>query len=161
MATTSIHYDCLTGIETVLEALTFDGITGANPLPASRIVVQNMLTERVLTIPAIVIFPWPVPESMERGTNVEDDWGYPCGVGIIIPKNQSLTIDPDEFGWRQKIRNAFHHKRPTALQTALGASVPLKICRVEPQPVLDLGLLRDSNLFVSTLMIRVVTREAR
>lgn len=171
MATTGIpHYDSIVGVHTVIAALatagSLTGITGGTPLPASQVYQKWLPTDRdpqvstAMVLPAVVVSGVPQPETNERSPNVYEDWGYPVGVTIIIPKNQSLTIDQDELGWRQVIRNAFHNKQPAAVVTELGTT-PLKICRVEPGSPIDVGIFRDENLLVSFFVVRVVTRETR
>lgn len=152
----------MSGVQTAIRELDLTGVTGASPLPDSRVYLRKFITDRNITLPAVVVGMAPVAETEERGTNVEDDFGYPVGVAVIIAANQNLeTFDADEIAWRQQIRNKFHNRRPTAVSNALGASVPLKICKFEPMPVFDFGMFQNENLYVSPMIIRVVTRETR
>jgi hypothetical protein len=150
----SHHYEALVGVQTVLQSLGLSGIPGGN------ILLRKLPFDRNLpSLPCVLVSLWPIPELLDGTQNSSEDYGYPCGVTLVAASNQDLQLVEGELLWRQQIRNAFHNRRPAALAAAL--SVPLKYCRWEPAPVLDLPLFRDANLFVSPALIRVFTREAR
>lgn len=156
----AVHYQSLVGVQTVVQGLTLTGITpGGNPLPSNQVYLKKLLTDRGVTFPACVISLPPVPEATEAGTNAQDDWGYPCLVTLLFVSNQDLTLQEPELKWRQQIKQVFHNKRPAALVSAV--AVPIKICRWEPGPVVNLGLFQNENLTASPAIIRVFTRETR
>lgn len=155
----AVHYQCLTGIQTVIQGLALTGLSGATPLPNDRVYMRKLPTERQLTLPCVVVSLVPMPETLEGTLNNSDDYGYPCCVTIIAANNQDLTVEEPELKWREQIKQAFNNKRPAALQTAV--SVPLLPCKWEPMAVLDLNLFKDANLFVSAAVVRVRTRELR
>lgn len=156
----AIHYDCLEGVQAVIQGLSL-ALPGGGTLPSARVYLRKVLTDRGgVTLPCVLVAPGPVPESLEEGTTAADDLGYPCLVAVVAAGNADLAIDADhELLWRQQIRKALHFKRPSALTSAL--SVPLKRVVWEPYPVLDLTLFQQQNLWVSAALVRVVTREVR
>jgi hypothetical protein len=153
--TGTVHYDACLGVQAVIQAI---GLTG---IPGAQVIVQELPIDRGLTLPCVIVSPGPMAETIGRGTNIEEDYGYPCLVTIVAARNQDATLQEKELKWRQQIRNAFRAKnvRPAALIAAL--TVPLIQAVWAPAPILDLDLFKNDNLLVSAAVIWVKTRESR
>lgn len=156
----AVHYDCLQGVQAAIQALTLT-LPDASALPDAQVYLRKLPTDRAVPLPAVIVAVPPSPETLDTpGAVGADDWGYPCWVVLVVAANGDLTIDGDyELRWRQQIRDTFHNRRPSAVVSAL--SVPLKRCVVEPGPVIDVSLFQQANVWVSSLLVRVVTREVR
>lgn len=155
----AIHYEALLGVQATVQGLNLTGIPAHVALHPASVVLRKLPTDRNLSIPCVIVSLVPMPESLEGTLNNSDDYGYPCMVTIVNANNQDLTVAEPELKWREQIKQAFNNKRPDALVAAV--SVPLRPCRWEPAPVLDLNLFQQANLFVSAAIVRVITRELR
>jgi hypothetical protein len=158
----AIHRQALAGVQTVIQGLTLPRLDGT-PLPSDQVYLRKRPTDLNVTLPCVVVSLVGRPELLDGTLTGSDDFGYPCLATIITACNQDLTFAADDNGdellWRQLIRKAFYNKKPAALVSAV--SVPLKPCRWEPAPVVEMELLKQANLFISGAIIWVYTREVR
>lgn len=141
------HKDILAAVVTVIKALSLSGVSSAN------ITEGKLPLDRNLTLPSILCSQFG-SEQMLPGTCGSDDYGYPVLVVIVSAGNQNNATSDTELQWRQSIRNAFHNKRLS------GVSAVWK-CVVEPGEIVSPAEWRDSNLTVSALTVRAITREVR
>lgn len=153
----SIHYQCCQQVQAAIQGLALP-LPAGGTLPSGRVYLRKVLTDRDVTLPAVIVFLPPMAEAALGGTNERDDWGYPVGVAIVSPSNADYGLDTDDeeyLRWRELIRKAFHEKR--------GITTPAEVYRTlwEPAPVIDYGAWEAQNLWVQGGVIRCVTREAR
>jgi hypothetical protein len=141
------HYDIIDAVADVIVALNLTSIT-------SNVVQQRLPTDRDLTLPVVIVSHGSEMEAKRPGTNAQDDWGYPVLVSIVQAANQDKAINNNLLYWREQIRNAFHNKRMSAISTNYQ-------CEVEPRPIFDVGLWSQENIDVSTMCVRVWSRELR
>src|SRR5262245_59350519 len=120
----SHHYEALLGVVAGIQALGLGGISGADPLPAARVVARRLPGDRGLAPPYVTVSYGPGPETAAEEVQNASDWGYPCLVAVVVANNQDPTVDDAELRWRQQIRDAFHERRPAQVVNAL--SVPVK-----------------------------------
>jgi hypothetical protein len=153
--TTSIYYQVLQAVQSAIQGLNLV-LPDASVLPASRVYLYKLLTDRAITLPCVIVFQPPVPETMPGGTNERDDTGYPVGVGILAASNQDYDLDSDDdpfIKWRQRIRRKFNEQRIVVDQVYR--------CLWEPSPLIDYGLWEQGNLWVQGGIVRVLNRESR
>lgn len=153
----SVHYQCATNVHTAIVALALPLPTSGN-LPDAQKYLRKVLSDRLVTLPAVVVFLPPLGEQVLGGTNERDDWGYPVGVAIMAASNQDDGLDTDDeeyLRWRELIRKTFHQKR--------GITTPAEVYKTvwEPAAVIDMGLWQQQNLWVQGGVVQCVTREAR
>jgi hypothetical protein len=153
------HEESLIGVHATVQGLPLL-LPDASTLPDARVYLREVPGDRNVTIPGIFVCIYPGPEEIGEGTNAAEDFGYGCQVSIVSPDNQQVLLSTDDYRlrWRQQIRDAFRFKRPTAVESAV--SVPLRFCRWQPLAVIDPEAHRN-NLFVSSAVIWVLTREIR
>jgi hypothetical protein len=156
----AIHEEGLLGVQATIQGLPLL-LPDASTLPDAQVYLREWLTERNATIPGIFVALFPGPEEMEDGTSGADDFGYPCQVSIVTAANQELPLPANDYRlrWRQQIRDVFRFQRPAAVEAAV--SVPLRYCRWQPGNILNPDAYRNHNLFVSEMVVWVLTREVR
>lgn len=147
MVADAVHYNIMDAAQDVIQALSLTDI-------GTNVVLRKLPTDRDLTLPAVIVSHGTETETQLPGTNLADDWGYPVLVSIVSNGNQDYTLSEQELEWREKVRNAFNNKRLSAVGTTFR-------CVVEPRAIVDLGLWKEQNLNVSTLLVRVYSREVR
>lgn len=141
---------CLDAVQARIQGLMLDGLDAAN------IVVGKAPSDLNLTLPAIQITPTG-REAIDaaEGTNRRDDVGYPVLVTIFAADNQDQTANLNQYlTWRQQIARAFRNQRLPGVSEIVTATV-------EPDPVVDSAAWFERNLFVSSLLIRFLSREPR
>ena len=135
----------LTGIERehiLIQPVPTDAETAPKNLPF--IAVSSFLAES---------FPNP-------GTNVSDDYGYPISVFIIDTKttvSESFNALDRRFVWRETILDHFIHSKVTIAATG---TVQYDIT-IDPSPIVDWQAWFKTNLFISVMTFRAVTRVMR
>ena len=161
---TATHKLILEAVAEIIRDLHLVGPSDTTPLPDDRVYVRKLPRLTNLTLPCVqVTLPLNVKETVEHGTNVQDDYGYPCMITIVAANNQDLSfVEGDEGGellWRQQIRDVFHNKRPQVMIDR--CPVPLKRCLWEPGEIANKAAFDEANLFVSPMIVWVKTRETR
>lgn len=150
---TSIHYSILTAVRDTVRGLDLVGITDANCAVTLLPLVDRLIKANSLKLPAVVISPVG-SELMTNATNDGDDVGYPVTVAIVQSAEAAdLQTNLQKYlYWREAIRAAFSGKRLEGVGTVW-------TLRVEPAPVVSLDAWINSNLFVSGLIVRAISRE--
>ena len=141
---------CLAAVQAKIAGLSLPGIDG------DRIVVRKVPDDRNLSKPAIVIAPFQ-RESLApvEGTNARDDVGYPILVAAMDGDNQHPTSNHNRnLLWRERIRRAFHNQRLAGVDEIINTTV-------EPLPITDATAWFERNTFVTTLLVRCISRELR
>ncbi|MEY2874362.1 MAG: hypothetical protein RLZZ373_1733, partial [Pseudomonadota bacterium] len=161
MATDTHHYDALVGLQTAVLALTLDGIENADPLPAERVYLRELLDNRNVTLPCVMISKAPMPEMTETETSQHNKVSYPCLITVIVPQNKSLELTEGPTKWRQQIEEIFDAKQPAEVIAALGDTVKLQHTLWQPLDVIDLSAFYDKNLLVSAAIVLVVVWKSR
>lgn len=156
----SVHEQCLLGVVATIQGLALQLPDGSG-LPDGRVYLREVPKELNVTLPCVIVSLSPDAEEAEGGTNAAEDFGYPCWVTVLAKANQELPLGLNDhrLNWRQQIRDAFRYQRPTAIEAAV--SVPLRYCRWQPLPVLNATAYDANNLFASTAIVWVLTRELR
>lgn len=147
MPSSAKHKLILEAVLATIQGLSLSGISNAS------IVERVLPVDRQLT-PPFVLVTEAGQETELPGTTGADDWGYPVLVAIVSASNQSTATVDGELLWRERVRKAFHNKR-------LAGITSVWRCLVEPGPVIDPTAWQQANLTVSTLTVRVISREVR
>lgn len=125
-------------------------------------------------LPGIHIMPAPVETILvNEGTTCRDDIGYPVTVLMMDADRQDTATDlpadavpgtqdqehrfDAKLLWREQIRKAFLNQR---LTTATGFP-NVHRCTIEPGEVIRDNDWLEANIWISQLVIRCWTREAR
>lgn len=140
---------CLTGVQSRIQGLSLLDIPNAN------IIVQKKADEKKVSLPAILISTGG-PETMvpTAGTNVRDDIGYPVFVGIVAADNQDQTKDRAKYlKWREQIARAFRNQH-------LPGVTEVYTMQIETRDIVAPSWFVN-NLFVSSMVIRCISREVR
>jgi hypothetical protein len=118
--------------------------------------VFNHVEELLPTLPGVLIAPLDADAiSRAGGTNQRDDVGYPIAVGLFAADSDSQTENYDRnLLWRERIRRKFLHQRLSGVPSVY-------TCLVEPKQIVDPFRWLARNLWVSTLLLRFLSREAR
>jgi hypothetical protein len=152
----AVQYDILGAIKTAIQGLSLSGVSSAN------VVLLKVATDQQsdlpgVKFPAILLAPFGA-ETMDpaAGTNVRDDTVYPVLVGIVAADNRSQTASFETYlGWRESIRKKFHNN----ISAFSGVSSVFNSV-VSPLAIVDAPAWLK-NSFVSGLIVRVSSREAR
>ena len=142
----STEYEILTAVHTTISAISF---TVSPEEIAIRKWPYDSSYSKDHWYPGITIH-----RSVERefaGTNERDDIGYGVQITMVLDNSADPTETDIFSDWRQKIRKAFIHQR-------LSGVTSVCTCLVEPGPVYK-NVPEDYD--VSTLLIRVISRETR
>lgn len=161
MSTGTHHYDALAGLKTAVENLALTGLTNATPLPAGRVYLRELLSDRNVTLPCVVVSLAPMPEGREIQDNTANQVSYPCLVAILAPANQDLALEQVKLQWRQEIEDVFDFKQPPELLDALSDELTLRRTEWQPLDVIDLAAFQDKNLFVSAAIVWVIVLKPR
>ena len=134
------HFTILEAVKATIQSLALEEIgTG-------RVHNKLLPTDRGITPPAVVVSLWD-KEGLEGG-NFEDDWTtYPVLVTFLMVKNQDLTLRKPELAWREKVVAAFRPGRLSGVPSVWR-------CQIEPQPIIDMRLFLDSQLFAGAVLLR-------
>lgn len=117
--------------------------------------VFSNVEERLPTLPGVLIAPLD-GESINRGggTNNRDDVGYPIAVGMFAADSDSQTENYDRnLLWRERIRRKFVNQRLSGVPSVY-------TCVAEPRQIVDPQRWLSRNLWMSTLVLRFLSREA-
>lgn len=164
MPSASILEDVLQAVKTGVTGLTLSGLSSSN------VFVLSVATARPRDLPKIdppAPFVMIAPFGGETidpgaGTNLRDDIVYPVLIAILDPNGQANgqtqgAADRDQVaGWRQQIRRLFHNKI-----TAFSGIASVFNSVVQPQAIVDPPMWIERSMFVSGLVVRVSSREAR
>ncbi len=145
----AVMEQCLTGVQSRIQGLSLLDIPNAN------IVIHKAAEESKVPKPAVIISP-AGPETMvpTAGTNVRDDVGYPVFVGIVAADNRDQTTDRAKYlKWREQIARAFRNQH-------LPGVTEVYTMQIETRDVVSPSWFTN-NLFVSSMVIRCVSREVR
>ena len=142
----------LEALNSVVEDLRQLGLPG---LDSTDIKVRRLPTDGEVYHKGISVHP--VTEIYDDGTNMREDIGYGCGITMVVNNNNNQLYLLDRLlRWREMIRRHFVEK------TVLQVMTTLCQIKVEHGPVLDIGeLIKRNNYDVSTMVIRVWSRETR
>lgn len=131
----------LTAVKNVIDGLSLTGVDECQ--------VRCSPSDGKHFFPGITVSP--TTEVEHHGTNERDDIGY--GVVITMVSNDDADVTEDDLvgDWRQKIRKAFIHKKLAAVTGS---------CAVLWEPT-KYDHDNNKNLTISTMLMRVIVREAR
>lgn len=147
---------------------------GLTDLPDANVVIKKTTKDRErieVGLPGILIAPGNTENiPTTGGTNIRDDIGYPVEVMMFDAHRQqsfdNLPVDAEEghpdqeyhfddrLQWRDTIRKLFIRQRLTGVDTVF-------TCEVEPLAIVDANEFLKRNLWVSALVLRFWSREAR
>lgn len=151
----SYHYRCLHAVRTRIGSAGLVGLDVANLVVQYTPLARDFLERSpgaatVYELPGIIISPWGAEaHDPDAGTNVSDEWGWPCLVTIIAAQNNDLTANLEaRLKWRQQAMLACTNQRLPGLNPE-----QLK-CVVEPQTVVDLDSFGE-EFFHSSFVVRV------
>lgn len=143
----AVHQQCLDAIEAVVDALALTGING----------VEQQKTPDEMRIrcdmPAVIITPYGRPETMQGGTNQQDDLGYPVYIVFMMRDPDDQSTQARTLLWRQQVSRAIRNQR-------LAGVSEVHHCVIEPDPVLTMNPA-DYSLIASAMLVRCVARELR
>jgi hypothetical protein len=164
VATGIHHYDALIGIQKAIQNLELKGLAGKtwgvnDPLPPGQVYLREMLTERNIDLPCVMVSKAPMPEMNEIGDNLDNITGYPCMATVIAPADQEQELTSGPTLWRQRIKETFNFKQPDEIANEMAAELTLKRTEWHPVDVLDLDQFQNKNLFVSAAIIVVFVWE--
>ena len=149
----SVLKSILDQVQADVQSLALDGIASGN---IQVIKVFNQVEEVLPTLPGVLVLPID-SESIARadGTNHRDDVGYPIAIGIVAADSDSQSADFDRnLLWRERIRKKFINQRLVNVPSVF-------TCLIEPRQIVDPFRWLSRNLWVSTLILRFMSREAR
>ena len=149
------YYTILTAARTAIRGLTLT-LPDATTLPSARVYLRKVLTDRNTTLPCVIVFMPPAPETVAPFGNNLDEIGYAVGVCIIAASNQDYELaagDEKFLKWRQQVRRLFHDQR-------LAGTGGYR-CTWEPAPVLSMGDWLERNLWVQGGIVRARQHENR
>lgn len=138
---TSTQKSILDAVKTTIDGLSLTGVEEAK--------VRTHPEDAGQFYPGITIHP--IKEDELLGTNEQDDIGYGIQITMVINDDDDLDEDDIIGTWRQNIRKAFIHQRVSGITGCCTTYV-------EHGPVYTPN---DENLTISTLILRVIVREAR
>lgn len=132
------------------------GITfavGAGELADASKQIRKVPWDLNLPTPNLIVSP--VPETVQGGTNGEDDVVYGVMVTLVTKTNRDPVLHIyRELKWREQIRQAFHNKIDWTTTTGI------VICTVEPGEALIPEAFRI-NYDAQYLLLRCQVREVR
>lgn len=145
----------LSSVQTAILGLSLTGVSTSN------VVIMSVPINRPADLPqtpypAILIAPFGAEDlSPSGGTNLHDDITYPILVAILAKNEQAQAYNRARYLlWREDIRKKFHNHRLTGASTVYTGMVT-------PQNMIDPTGWFEKNLFVSALLCKFVSREAR
>lgn len=147
-------------LKTVLDQVQADirslSLEGINDASVHVVKVFNQIEEVIPELPGVLVLPID-SESVARnaGTNNRDDVGYPVAVGMFAADSDSQAADFDRnLLWRERIRKKFVNQRLSNVSSVY-------TCLIEPRQIVDPFRWLSRNLWVSTLVLRFMSRESR
>lgn len=151
----SVHYKCLTGVQTVLQSLALTSIDSDSievlKMPETK-ALQAEKTE-ASKLPGILICPIGT-EKMTGGTNTRDDIGYPVSVFIVAKDDRDLRNNINLYTrWRQLAIKALRDYKSISVSEVHRATI-------EPAPIIHPGAW-NAGMLVSAFTVRYLAREAR
>ena len=142
----SNHFDTLTAIQTLIELLSLEGMTG-------RTVIQEVAwyEDGQAELPLISVSPYGA-EKLGDELNDRDGVYYGCLVAIIGRKDSSSL--EQRLSWRQAMRRQLNNRSIPGL----GQNYNLQ---VEPGNVIEHRAYFDRKAFVSGFVVRAYFQEPR
>lgn len=151
----SVHYQCLTGVQTVLQSLALTSIDSDSIEVLKMPDTQVLQAEKTnpTKLPGILICPIGT-EKMTGGTNTRDDIGYPVSVFIVARDDRDLKNNINKYTrWRQLAIKALRDYKSISVSAVHRATI-------EPAPIIHPGAW-SAGLFVSAFTVRYLSRESR
>lgn len=148
MSGISNHYDSITAIKAVIDALSLSGLTGGT-------VIQEVATyqDGQSVLPFISISPYG-PEQTGDETNFQDGCYY--GVLVAIIAKPDVNALETRLGWRQSMRRKLNNQTFYAVGGPNNYNI-----KVEPGNVVEPRAYLDRNGFVSGFVVRCFFQEPR
>ena len=146
MSGVSNHFDTLGAIQTIINELSLEGLTGGT-------VIQEVANyeDGTSTLPFVSISPYG-PEKVGEEFNDRDGVYYGVLVAIIAKKDANAL--ETRLGWRQKLRRNLNNRSiPELGQNYSLAVEPGNV--IEPQPFFE------RKAFVSGFVVRAFFQEPR
>lgn len=151
----SVHYQCLTAVQTTIQGLDLTGIDDTAIL-VKKLPLARVIETEALSLPVILITPTQAVIDPSAGNNVFDDIGYGVLVSILYADNQESTCEANldtVMLAKETISKAFRQQRLTGVSESIQ-------CRIEERETFSASAYRE-NLLVSSLVIRAICRETR
>lgn len=151
MASTSVYYEALLGVQSALQTL-----LAPAKLPPASIFVDEVAIPREKPKPYISISPAQRPERIPGGSNSQEDRSYPILVAYVADPDVSqldyrLTV-------RQQIIRRFQMQHLPTGSITLASD---QRTEVEPSVPIDLAAYTNQGLFVSAVIVWTIVREAK
>lgn len=157
---TATHKKILTQIASVIAGMDLDGISDANVavclFPAPEYLKE---LQKIDSLPCILVSPYASEDMTSGGTNIQDDYGYPCLVTIAAATDQNLEVKDKYLFWRESIIKKFHNKNAATI----GFTGLTNVWRTTAKPgqIADFAAFQSTGFFTSYVTILVVDRSAR
>lgn len=151
----SIHYKCLTGVQSVLQSLALSTIDSDSIEVLKMPDTKTLEAEKTnpSKLPGILICPIGT-EKMTGGTNTQDDIGYPVSVFIVAKDDRNLRDNINLYTrWRQLAIRALRDYKSIAV-----AGVHRAI--IEPAPIIHPGGW-NAGMLITAFTVRYLSRESR
>ena len=146
----AVLYQCLAAARSRVQGLSLPGIANGS------VIVRKVPDDKNIMKPCVVIAPLG-RENLDAtdGTNNRDDVGYAVLLAFLDGDNQNQTSNHNRnLLWREKVRQAFHNQRLPGVDSIINTVV-------EPLSVTDAAAWFERNTFVSTMILRFISREPR
>lgn len=151
MSGLSVHYDCLTVVQSTIEGLS---LTSLNATDGVRVGMLPRVSDKIDRLPCVLVTLADAEQQL--GTlNSLDDIGYPIGVWIIAASNDDWLSNLERYlTWRQSIFRRFRNQVVSGLPASIVNTL------TEPAPIVDEATL-NKGYYYSGVVFTFVSREAR